>query len=1106
MAELGDKGTLEIELKVSGGDSVVNEINKVDEALKRVKAQILELMKTTGKGLFASSQGIRRTNLTTIGIGNAPSSTGAEKQAAVQARLDNSVLVEARKQLNEAMKQGTVLAQDLARVNAATSKESKVSAEQEIASLKQKVVLLQELIKQENARKAAQSAANKAPQTTDADSQKAWNDFLKQGQTAQREITKIALAETQQRVNLIQNEAKAKEAAVKQAIAYEKEYMAASQSGNKAMSAGAIEAGTRITTLATTIKTLSASSGLSMKQVGQNFVDAGMSANTVNAALKSLTPTAKVAGQSFLDLGRILQITFGISLQQMLQSVINYLKQAAQAGYDFAKSVYQLQIGINAIRRTGSDMTFGDMTENIDALKEKFGTFSTAELMKGSAALINLTRDFGFAKEEVFKLQDAVATLATVNGRAMDDVQRTVALAISSGYTEGLQRLGVSINRVTIALEAERLGFGRNYMSLTEQQRAQATYNILLAKTAVYMDDLASYQKTAPGMVDKLTAAWKDFTAAQGNTLLQLFGGLIGLLANLLNALTWVQQKVLDNFNAVSLFIKGLSMLAAGIQGVINKLDDLGGMNVIEKMVALGKAFQDAARMYNRPKLSEPAQDTGGIKNLVEEAEKSVEGQIEAEEKLVAAIQKAADEIIDITRDAAEKRADLATDLQRDLEDIERDGANKRIEIEQNYVQTVAKLNTDLQADLAAATRDYQYDLQKLAQDTANKKIEIEQKYVQKIAELNMKLQQDLAEARRDYLFDLEKLTIDTTNKRAEIERDYAQQVIDNEQDLQKKLHRLREEFIFDLDEAIRGGDVRQVRKLMRQYEFDKHKVVEDQADVTAAAQREYEQQLADLQRSEAQKREELRISYEQEIAELRRKFQYAKAEALIERNQELAELKMAEAQKRQELLIAYQQKMADIRLQFQQKMAEALIERNQELAELKKALQLEREERLRQYNEQLKDLQLSINRRLKMVAEGFAAEIKYTDAAAKRLAEGLAAAIGPGGFIDKILAYYRAALSRITGTPAPAPSTPDPAKKFAAGGTLLATKPTLAMFGERPELVTFKPLGSNMGSSSPDGGNIGLKIFLSPGLEASIIENTLDKFSKVLLSVERSR
>jgi hypothetical protein len=87
---------------------------------------------------------------------------------------------------------------------------------------------------------------------------------------------------------------------------------------------------------------------------------------------------------------------------------------------------------------------------------------------------------------------------------------------------------------------------------------------------------------------------------------------------------------------------------------------------------------------------------------------------------------------------------------------------------------------------------------------------------------------------------------------------------------------------------------------------------------------------------------------------------------------------------------------------------------------------------------------------------------------------------------------------------------------KFKEGGTLLATRPTRAMFGEGgPELVSFTPLnriGKNInkvfGGNSGGGvsGQIRIMVDLSPDLEGRIVENSMNSVADVIARVGRMK
>ena len=88
----------------------------------------------------------------------------------------------------------------------------------------------------------------------------------------------------------------------------------------------------------------------------------------------------------------------------------------------------------------------------------------------------------------------------------------------------------------------------------------------------------------------------------------------------------------------------------------------------------------------------------------------------------------------------------------------------------------------------------------------------------------------------------------------------------------------------------------------------------------------------------------------------------------------------------------------------------------------------------------------------------------------------------------------------------------------MAEGGTIIARKPTVAVFGERgTEAATFTPIGRTGtdvnkvfgdvgGFGSGVGGNIKLNVSLSPDLEARIVDNSMKQVAVVIEHVRRER
>lgn len=640
------------------------------------------------------------------------------------------------------------------------------------------------------------------------------------------------------------------------------------------------------------LKSLAASSGMSFRdltigiqntyrelaktgQLTKTELTAGIKAS--NQALRELTGSTQAASSGFSSIAAGIGAAFGFSaisiIRNFFTTFINYAKEAIQAGFEFTKGIYQLNVGVNALRRAGTDITFGDVLTQLQKLKSEFGIFSTKDLVVGASAFLNLNRDMGFTEDQLFDLQEAIATLAVVNGRAMDEVQKTVALALSSGYTEGLQRLGVSINRVTIAEEAARLGWDKGYTALTEQQRALATYNLILEKTSVYSDDLLSYQKTLPGVIDTANAELTDQAAIIGNSLLPYYAKLLE---------TWT--KLVKQFRVYVQFSTGLK----GVQekAIADREEILGReLTTWEKITEKFKAGADYSAaiindaFYGIPMPTEMMIPETPI--IPKEVEALTEDQI-------AAAESAAKELLKLQTDYDNDRRDLAIDLQRDLARIEAEGAEK---IE----------------DIMAAHAQKMLDIANKARDAINN---LEAQYAL-----------DVQQAWDDYYNNVASLAESNTNKLLKIEEDY-----------QEKLKRLKEGFLLDMEDALQARDARQVLQLIRRYNLEKAQAARERDSEIREQNRAHQEQLHELERQRNARlkklREELELR-ERMLLQQRDRELALENEAYLHKMAQQAEENQKDIEARK---LKYQQDLDDLVLHLQDRLkalAEGLINEN---------------------------------------------------------------------------------------------------------------------------------------------------------------------------------
>lgn len=773
-------------------------------------------------------------------------------------------------------------------------------------------------------------------------------------------------------------------------------------------------------------------------------------------------------------LGGLLGLAGGIigitSAMAALKQAIGFLGQAAEQGQVFAKSLFAMEVGVRALQRAGVDITIKEMYQQIDILKTKFGVFSKTDLIEGSAAFLNLNRDMGFTKEQLFELQEAIATLAIVNGRSMDEVQKTVALALSSGYTEGLQRLGVSINRVTIAAEAASMGWKNGYTSLTEVQRAAATYNLVIRKTAIYQEDLLKYQKTLPGEIDTATKAIQDQTVAIGQNLLgvKLWVTEAELsFLRLINAFT-ATKAAFNDFRVA--FLKNQADIkgSALTQQEINRFSVAAGEVWEAGVYRGGKTPQQMFEQYQFP--SEKWNPSlGDTQSAVDKEQRSLDAVKKiVDDKLdeINKIKEQADaDSLQATEDFNRDMIDLETDYYRDLTELEKDWLRKK---DENQTQHFRK-----ETDMAT---EYQRDID-----------DITNKTLQQSVDTTIKYNQDVANTWKEYYSSI-----------ADAQAKYQNQQMDAEVAFQEKMRRLREGMMFDLEDALRARDARQVLQLVRRYNLEK-----------TQGEREYQQQKDKAARD-----------FDDQMAQLARQRDERLANLYAEMMARLAAITEEARKEKEDRDLKWEQDKIDEDANFQQKQDDEDTRYTTAANDRAVKYDLAKADRDAKWRQELIDIQTQADKQYAIIAGELDKELGHTALVMGQIQTELNNVLGPGGASEKIYKYYAAMASAymrsITGMLSqpmigpPVPTTGPHAK----GGIDFANTSTQATFGEAgPEIALFVPLNKRMSElgnnlSQQVGRNVGgngngrvaVEILLDPRLEGRIVDTTIDNVADVII------
>lgn len=796
--------------------------------------------------------------------------------------------------------------------------------------------------------------------------------------------------------------------------------------------------------------------GFSTQEAVQGLVRSGQfNATDVNAAVTSMT-------SSFQNLGSVASFVFGsvigITAITAIRNLIGYMQQSVEKGQDFTRAIFNIGLAVNSLRREGLDITFQELSEQIDMLAEKYKFVSETAITQTVSQVAFLTRELGLNKDQMQLVTETALALSAVLGKDASESARQIAQAISSGYSEALQKAGLNINRVTIAQEAYRLGLVKtrtDITKLTEEVKAQAVLSLIEDQMRDLFPDLIQYLNTTTGRISEAQGSFEDLSRTLGTRLLPIWAELVSFFGRAAEGLIYI----IDTLAKLDvIFARSALYARAWVDALIESARSGRDFNEVLKELR-AEADKEIELMI---KLNFPEEF-----GLLGQTGLGVPGTADYEQKL--------QEVYDSLREAIEREEqklndrleDLKRDLQNDLERIERRGAQRRLKILRDYDNKVAKLE-----------REFAYDRAKAARDLANDLADIEREY-----------QQDIQDAREDF----------------------RQGEIDAEEKYQAELRKLRDEYVFDLEEAVRTRDAVQVRTLTRRFLFERDQLGKEFEDERTERQRNFEQELEDLRRQRDRKLQIRREEYQQTIAEIAISERIAREEAQIQRDQALNELQISLAEETEERKIRYQEQIEDAKKATEDRLeiiANGLINEYELTAENADAIY----DLLQEYfgENGLVD-SVYIGMRLR-IAETLTQIVADT----VQILSGLSSfGAGAFGFDLSNSPPIPPGLNNDEGTYTPPgePSIDDffgfpGAPGFAQGGSVIANKPTMALFGEAGlEMATFTPLrGSGVrGQNSLNDitrGQRESRIILEVDLSRDLLVKTKDELANELADV----
>lgn len=236
-------------------------------------------------------------------------------------------------------------------------------------------------------------------------------------------------------------------------------------------------------------------------------------------ALSDSETAASKTGKTFSGIGGVIAKAFAVG------AVVAFGKSLAQAASDATETSQKFGVIFSSIQ--------DQAREAAKVLQQEFGftAVGAQELLAGTG---NLLEGLGYTQEEALKMSGSIAQLGSdltsMNNYAGGAAEATRILTKALlGERDALQALDLKITDDQLRAYAKSLG--KVWDQLTQAEKAQLTYNAILAQAGNAIGDNERSVGSAAQTWRRLESLWEDVKVTLGNELLP---GLVNLGTTLL--------------------------------------------------------------------------------------------------------------------------------------------------------------------------------------------------------------------------------------------------------------------------------------------------------------------------------------------------------------------------------------------------------------------------------------------------------------------------------------------------------------------------------------------------------------------------------------------
>ena len=174
-----------------------------------------------------------------------------------------------------------------------------------------------------------------------------------------------------------------------------------------------------------------------------------------------------------------------------IQKVLDILRQAEKAEFALSAAVAA------ANEEYGNMGSMDEWGQKLDALGKRLKIYADDDLKKAAASVVMLTGELGLNKDQMLELVDISANLSVKSGDLDGTIMKLTGAL--NGQAKGARTLGVFLKDAAVATKLAALEDSVHFKTLTDKEKVQARYNILVDQTSARMNAASNYATTFNG-------------------------------------------------------------------------------------------------------------------------------------------------------------------------------------------------------------------------------------------------------------------------------------------------------------------------------------------------------------------------------------------------------------------------------------------------------------------------------------------------------------------------------------------------------------------------------------------------------------------------------